>query len=208
MVDPKDQTKLTIDLAGEAAGLRRMAAAAPGQVVPNRLSTMRGAAPNTFTPDLAQPPAGWPGAPQPLPGAAGTALPAGITGATMSMVMDQLARSGITIDSSFLTQGTVAVGQTTMDAGPTGQAANAALLANGRPGSAFIRVADDTGIDVHGDSVMELTLDVTAQGGAVYEVRTATLVPAAARARAVSGSTVPVRIDPAQSSTSAIDWSG
>ena len=39
MVDPKDQTKLTIDLAGEAAGLRQMAAAAPGQVVPNRLST-------------------------------------------------------------------------------------------------------------------------------------------------------------------------
>ena len=234
MVDPRDQTKLTIDLAGEAAGMRQMAAAAvPTQVVPNTLSTMRGSAPNTFTPDLAQTQGGWAvpptasGAPvtyvmPSIPGMPGVpvaptpagvpvisaAAMGGITGATLSMVMDQLARSGITIDPSVLTQATVSVGPTTsLDAGPTGQAANAALLASGHPGSAFIRDANDTGIEVHGDSVVELTLDVSPQGGAPYEVRTATLVPAAARARAVPGSTVPVRIDASQPSTVAIDWS-
>ena len=58
----------------------------------------------------------------------------------------------------------------------------------------------------HGDSVVELTLDVTPQGGAAYEVRTAALVPAAARARALPGTTVPVRIDPAQAGSVAVDW--
>jgi hypothetical protein len=230
MVDPKDQAKLTIDLAGEAAGMRPVMAAAPGaQVVPNTLSTMQGSAPNTFTADLGPAAQGWPAMPQAtpgMPGAVGTpgavgapgvapqpgypvvtaATMGGLGGATLSLVMDQLARSGISIDPSLLTQGSVTVGQATLDASPTGQAANAALLANGRPGTAFIREASDTGIDVHGDSVVELTLDVTPQGGTPYEVRTATLVPSAARARALPGTTIPVRIDTAQPSSVAIDW--
>ncbi len=221
MVDPRDPSKLTIDLAGEAVALRQAAQAAaqaapPGQVVPNTLSTMRTATPNAFTADLA--PAapgltapGWqtpPGVPAPPSAPAGSVpISGGLPGATLGLVMDQLARSGISLDPVVLGQGSVAGGSTvTLDASPTGQAANATLLANGRPGTAFVREAHDTGIDVHGDSVVELTLDVTPQGGTAYEVRTATLVPAVARARALPGATVPVRIDPAQPASVAIDW--
>jgi hypothetical protein len=203
MVDPADQTRLTIDLAGEAAGMRQavVASGQAAQVVPNTLSTMHGSAPNTFTADPNPGAPGWPATPPVTASTMG-----GIGGATLGLVMDQLARSGISIDPDLLDGGTVSLGQATLDASPTGQGANSALLATGRPGSGFIREANDTGIDVHGDSVVELTLDVTPQGGAAYEVRTATLVPSAARARALPGTTVPVRIDASQPSTIAIDW--
>jgi hypothetical protein len=187
MVDPRDPTRLTMDLAGEAIALRQAAQAAPqamppGQVVPNTLSTMRAATPNAFTADLA-------------PAVPGLSVPGWGT------------PSGVSLDPGMLAQGSVVVGAPmTLDASPTGQAANATLLANGRPGTAFVREARDTGIDVHGDSVVELTLDVTPQGGTAYEVRTATLVPAVAGARALPGATVPVRIDPAQPASVAIDW--
>jgi len=59
---------------------------------------------------------------------------------------------------------------------------------------------------VQGDAVIELTLDVTPQDGAAYQVRTAALVPAVARARALPGATLPVRIDPTQPSNVAVDW--
>ena len=169
MVDPKDPQRLTIDLAGEAAGVRQAAAPVPpGQVVPNTLSTMREAAPNTFTPDLAPTVQAWPTIPgwsAPPGDTASPGTPAqpvvtaaamgGLTGATLGMVMEQLARSGITIDPNMLSQGALAVTQasTSIDSGPTGQSAVAALLAAGRPGSAVIREARDSGIDVHGDSV-------------------------------------------------------
>lgn len=169
MVDPADPQRLTIDLSGEAAAIRQattvtgVAQVPAAQVVPNTLSAMRSASPNTFTPDL--PP---PTPPMPAPGWQAPAI---------------------------------AVGQP-----QSGQAAQALLLATGVPGHAFVRAAADTGIVVQGDSVVELTLDVTAQGGAPYEVRTAALVPAAARSRALPGATVPVRIDPAQRGNVVVDW--
>jgi hypothetical protein len=216
LVDPRDPTKLTIDLAGEAAGMRQAMAPLvnPAQVVPNTLSTMRDTSPNTFTADP-QPAGMWPSMAQPV---AGMPLPpgvpvitapslGGVSGATLSMVMDQLARSGITIDPAVLGGGALSVTQgTSLDASPAGQAADAALLASGSPGVALIRDVVDTGIVVRGDPVVELTIDVTPQGGAVYEVHTATLVPAAARARTVPGATVPVRIDATRPTTVAIDW--
>jgi hypothetical protein len=143
---------------------------------------MRAATPNAFTADLA-------------PVVPGLSVPGWGT------------PSGISLDPGMLAPGSVVVGAPmTLEASPTGQAANATLLANGRPGTAFVLEAKDTGIAVHGDSVVELTLDVTPQGGPAYEVRTATLVPAVARARALPGATVPVRIDPAQPTSVAIDW--
>jgi hypothetical protein len=134
----------------------------------------------------------------------------GMTGATLGAVMEQLARSGISIDPNVLAQGAVTSSQssTSIGASPTGQAANAALLADGRPGTALIREARDTGIDVHGDSVVELTLDVTPEGGGSYEVRTAALVPAAAGSRALPGATIRVRIDRVQPDRVAFDWQG
>jgi hypothetical protein len=164
MVDRDDPRKLTVDLAGEGAAMRQAAAmtastaAQPAQVVPNTLSTMRGAAPNTFTPD-------------PMP-----------------------------------SEPAWQASTTTIGASPTGQAAQAQHVANGRPGSAVIREANDTGIVVHGDLVVELRIDVTPEGGAPYEVRTAALVPAAARARATPGTIVPVRIDPTQPGNVLVDW--
>lgn len=215
MVDAQDPQKLTIDLAGEAAAMRHAAAvtsaARPAQVVPNTLSTMRDASPNILTTEDAGAP-GW----QVASGAIGTppsvaqvttAGIGGLTGATLGAVMGQLQRAGITIDPAVLTQGVVTAGPpTTLDASPVGRSVQERLLADGRPGTALIREAKDTGIDVHGDSVVELTLDVTPQGGTTYEVRSASLVPASARARALPGTTLNVRIDPAQSGSVAIDW--
>ncbi len=208
MVDPKDPQKLTMDLANEAAGLRQaaMAPVAPGQVVPNTLSTMRSSAPNQFTTDLQPSPQAWPTVPGWSASPTGQMPPTGQV--ALGAVMEQLARSGITIDPAVLGAAAVNVTQSTatLDASPTGTAADAALLADGRPGTAFIREARDTGIDVHGDSVVEMTLDVTPQGGAPYEVRTAALVPAAAGSRALPGATVGVRIDQTRPDRLAFDW--
>jgi hypothetical protein len=188
MVDPKDPRKLTIDLAGEAAELRQAAVTTPSaQVVPNTLSTMRDAAPNTFTPDLQPGAPAWPG----MPGWPVTPASPGPLGMPGHAVVP-----------------TAVMGGVTLDAGPTGRTADAALLAGGRPGTAFIREARDTGIDVHGDSVVELILDVTPEGGSPYEVRTAALVPAAAGSRASPGATVPVRIDQESPDRVAFDWLG
>jgi hypothetical protein len=219
MVDPQEPTRLTIDFAGEAVVLRQADARAggvpPAQPVPNTLSTMQ-AAPNTFTSDPNPGPVtAWPAAataPAATAGAIGGLAGSigGLTGQQLDAVTAQLARFGVSIDPAVMAQGAVVVDQGTsvLDASPSGQAGAAALLASGRPGSAFIREAKDTGIDVHGDSVIELTLDVTPQGGTPYEVRTAALVPAASRARALPGTTVPVRIDPAQATNVAVDWAG
>lgn len=225
MVDPRDPTKLTIDLAGESVALRQGTSptAAAGQVVPNTLSTMRSTTPNTFTPDLPNPAPGtttpaWQSGPvlttppgvipgAPALNAAPSAMVSGLGGATLGLVVDQLARAGVSVDPAALAQGALTVGPTmTVDASPTRRAAN--LLANGRPGTALLREVKDTGVDVHGDSVIEMTLDVTPAGGPAYQVRTATLVPAAVKARALPGATVPVRIDPAQPDSVAIDWQG
>ncbi|MFN8521261.1 MAG: hypothetical protein U0667_18190 [Chloroflexota bacterium] len=217
MIDPRHPTRLTIDLSGEAVAMRQaatVAAGAPGQagsgaprpetptgqVVPNTLSTMRGAAPNTFTSDLPTST----GTPQ----AATWQMPEG-QAAALGAVMDQLARAGISIDPGVLGQAAVTVGPTTtidLRQPATGQAAQAQLLANGLPGSAFIREARDSGLVIQGDSVVELMLDVTPQGGAPYPVSTAALVPAAARARALPGATVALRIDPTQPTNVVVDW--
>lgn len=219
MVDPKDPQKLTMDLAGEGAAMRQASALTtpdqPATVVPNTLSTMRGASPNVFTAEADAGVPAWGMAPE-AGGTQGSVAPivtamgvGGLTGAALDAVTGQLQRAGIAIDHARISQATVTVGPTTtIDATAGGESAQAMLLANGRPGSAFIREAKDSGIDIHGDSVVELTLDVTPQGGAAYEARTAALVPAAARARALPGTTVPVRIDPAQPTSVAIDWRG
>ena len=95
-----------------------------------------------------------------------------------------------------------------MDAGmfdlrPGGQAV---VLPDGRPGTAVIRAVSDTGVNVRGDSLLRLTLDVQPDGGTPYPSDTGSLVPDADRARAVPGATVRVRIDQAQPTNVVIDW--
>ncbi len=212
MVDPRSPGTLTIDLGGEAAGTRQVTAisAAPSQVLPNTLSTRQGSAPNTFSSDPAGAVTAWPAMSQ----SGVTPVPSGAAQHQAGMALDQahmivglLARSGIRLDPGALAQGAMTIAPaTTIDAGQPSQGTSATLLASGRPGAAVIRDARDTGIVVHGDPVVELTLDVSPPGEAAHEVRTATLVPAAARARLLPGVTVPVRIDLAQPDRLAIDW--
>lgn len=223
MVDTRDPQRLTIDLAGQAAAMRHATAATaatttaptgarPAQVVPNTLSTMRGASPNVFTTEADAADPGWQvatgaiGTPPSVAPVVTTAGIGGLTGATLGAMMGQLRHAGVSIDPAMMAQAAATAGQTTLDASPAGRSVEETLLATGTPGTAFIREANDTGIDVHGDSVVELTLDVTPQGGAPYEVRSASLVPANARARALPGATLSVRIDPTQPDSVAIDW--
>jgi hypothetical protein len=225
LVDPANPGKLTIDMSGEAVAARQAATVAtavplqPGmRPVPNTLSTMQAAMPNTISTGAepmapAWSPSAMPAGPLPTgPLPAGTMpmtsmVTAGAIGvASMAAVTDQLARMGVRLDPSLFAQGALTLDTTTLDASPGGQAAQATLLANGQPGFAVVRDAHDTGINVHGDEVVELTLDVTPQGGTGYQVRLASLVPAAARARAVPGANVPVRIDPARPNDVVIDW--
>lgn len=160
--------------------------------VPNTLTSLAGVTPNTIAPD---PPSDAP----PLGHGHGDITAAMIGGA----LADQLAKWGVPLDPATLANAQVRVDQTSIDAS---EGAQAALLATGRPGRAFVRAATDTGVSVLGDAVMQLTLDVTPNGGATYEVRTASLVPAAARARAMPGATVIVRIDPMRPTNVAVDW--
>ena len=64
----------------------------------------------------------------------------------------------------------------------------------------------DTGVNVRGESLVRLSLDVRGPGGETYRVDTGSLVPDAARSRALPGATVPVRIDQAQPTNVVVDW--
>jgi len=48
---------------------------------------------------------------------------------------------------------------------------------------------------------------VLPEGGTGYPVQTGSLIPDAAKARAVPGATVRVRIDPTQPTSVVVDWS-
>ena len=121
----------------------------------------------------------------------------------MAAVSDQLSRMGITIDPSMLAGAQMTMDSATLDLRPGAQEQ---LLATGRPGSAVIRSLTDTGVNVRGDSLVRLTLDVTPDGGATYQAETGGLIPDAARGRAVLGATVRVRIDPVQPTNVVVDW--
>ena len=149
VVDRADPEKLTIDLSGEALAMRQTGPAAafatPGYArpVPNTLSSMQVAMPNTITgdPDPVQPT--WPVGPSTAlpsmpsgaadPGAMGATVGmSGVLGAaSMAAINDQLQRMGLHLDPSLFTQGAVTVDASTVDASPGPQAA---LLADGRPG--------------------------------------------------------------------------
>lgn len=185
MVDRANPDKLTIDLAGEASAMRRAAAAV----------------------GAADGPTGQPA--QVVPNTLSTMRPT-----TPNTFTPDLPQTAVPLTQPVpLTHPVAVLWQRPVGLAPagspaTGWAAQAQLLASGRPGSAVVREANDTGILVQGDAVVELRLDVTPEGGTPYEVRTAALVPAAARARAMPGTTVPVRIDPASPNEVVVDWLG
>ena len=219
MVDRTDPNHLTIDVAGEGAssgaGVTTASTAAqrarpvtefdatesPRQVQPNTLSTMGAIEPNTISTGRADQGTLDPGA-FPSPSIPGTP---GLDAATAAAIAKQLSRLGITVDP-----GMIAGGQMTMDGGTLDLRPDtvASVLADGIPGTAFIRGMSDTGVNVRDESLLRLTLDVKGAGGDSYQVEIGSLVPDAARSRALPGATVPVRIDPSQANNVVVDWSG
>ena len=177
MVDRADPNHLTIDVAGEGpsassgAGVTTASSAAqrarpvtefdatesPRQVQPNTLSTMGAIEPNTISTGGADQGTLDPGAlPSPsIPGAPG------LDAATAAAIAEQLSRLGITVDPAI-----IAGGQMTMDGGTLDLRPDtvASVLADGIPGTAFIRGMTDTGVNVRGESLLRLTLDVKGAG--------------------------------------------
>jgi hypothetical protein len=212
MVDPMDPKRLTLDLAGEGAAAAARAArpvtnaswSAPVQ--PNTLSTM-GGAPNTISADPSAD-AGWPVASTPLMPAAGTFS---VDPAALVALNQLLARAGISIDPDVMNGARVSTDASVVDlrsGGGDGRSSGQEhALADGLPGTAVIRAMSDTGVNVQGDSLVRLTLDVLPEGGTSYPVQTGSLVPDEARARAFPGATVRVRIDAAQPASVVVDWS-
>lgn len=211
MVDPTDPKRLTLDLAGEAATAAARTARPvttagwSTPVQPNTLSTMGGVAPNTIsaeTPDGV----GWPAGPTPLVPAAGAMT---LDPAALVAINQLLARAGISIDPGVVTGAQVSTDASVVDLRSGGDArfrAQEQALPDGRPGTAVIRAMNDTGVNVQGDSLFRLTLDVLPEGGVGYPVQTGSLIPDAARAGAFPGATVRVRIDPSQPANVVVDW--
>jgi hypothetical protein len=81
------------------------------------------------------------------------------------------------------------------------------LRTSGIPGRALIRSAQDTGVNVRGDEVLMLQLEVSPSGGASYPVTTTAMLAPASTGRAVAGASVAVYIDRANPQAVAIDWS-
>ena len=206
MVDGADPRRLTLDLAGEGAAAAAHAgrpatnASWSAPVQPNTLSTMGGVAPNTISTDA---PDGvtWPASSTPLAPAAG-----GVTldPAALMAINQLLSRAGISIDPAVVSGAQVPTDVGMVDLGSSGQVHP---LPDARPGTAVIRAMADTGVNVQGDSLFRLTLDVLPEGGTGYPVQTGSLIPDAAKARAYPGAAVRVRIDPAQPASVVVDWS-
>ncbi len=205
MVDPVNPGSLVIDLVGEGRAAGATAArpvggvpaggGATATVMPNTLSSMGGVVPNTIDT--------YPPARGDLPAGATYPSAPGLDAASIAAVSDQLSRMGITIDPNMLAGAQLTMDSTTLDLRPGVQEQ---VLATGRPGSAVIRSLADTGVNVRGDSLVRLTLDVTPDGGTPYQAEAGGLIPDTARDRAVPGATLRVRIDPAQPTNVVIDW--
>jgi hypothetical protein len=196
-VDPSDPEKLTLDWSGSSvmgiAGVQAPTAWAPGPtaapVRPDTLSTMGPTIPNTLQApddDLAAP------SMPPMPR---------WTGGDMNALLQQLTGLGISIPGGPASV-TVMPGAT-IDLSP---GATQTPQSTVTPGRAVVRSAMDTGVVVRGDPLFQLTLDVTPPSGATYPVSTASLVPPAARARLAPGTSVPVRIDPANQNSVVVEW--
>jgi hypothetical protein len=80
------------------------------------------------------------------------------------------------------------------------------LRTTGIPGRALLRTVQDTGVNVRGDEVLMLQLEVSPSGGASYPVTTTAMLPPASMGRAIAGRSVAVYIDRTNPQAVAIDW--
>jgi hypothetical protein len=74
------------------------------------------------------------------------------------------------------------------------------LLAEGLTGNATIVSADDTGERLHGNSVLDLKLAITPDGGDAYTTDLRYIIAGGDMSGYAPGSSYPVRIDPADRS--------
>jgi hypothetical protein len=203
----------------------------PGAPLPNTLSSMPGAAPNTLSGPVI-PGAGASAAPGSsggigfalpvgLAAAAGgvgggtgsglvTGMPAGIGamsalgGINMQALMQQLGAAGVTFTGGMQV---VNGGTTVVDARPNDMAAYIGYLrTNGHAGKALVRTANDMGIAIHGNELVMLQVEVQPDTGASYPAQIAALVPPSDSGKAVVGAELPVFIDRSNPQAIAIDW--
>jgi hypothetical protein len=81
------------------------------------------------------------------------------------------------------------------------------LLATGIPGQATVSSVVDTGVAVQGKRVMVIDLVVNAGGKPPQTAKHSAMVPEASAAKVVAGATLPVKVNGANPSEFAIDWS-
>lgn len=75
------------------------------------------------------------------------------------------------------------------------------VLSIGSPGSATIRSHVDTGEQVAGNPVWMLDLEISPEGGAAYTVQKREIISSVAMSGYADGTTMPCRIDPADTNT-------
>jgi len=81
-----------------------------------------------------------------------------------------------------------------------------ALLSSGTPGKATIKNFTDTGTLVNFNPQVVLDLEVAIEGKTPYEAQLTTSVPQVYLGRLQPGGSIGVKVDPADPSSIAIDW--
>ncbi len=81
-----------------------------------------------------------------------------------------------------------------------------ALLSSGTPGNATIKNFTDTGTLVNFNPQVVLDLEVAIEGKTPYEAQLTTSVPQVYLGRLQPGGSIGVKVDPADPSSIAIDW--
>ena len=86
--------------------------------------------------------------------------------------------------------------------------AEAQLLQTGTPGQATIKAANDTGQFINMQAVINFDLEVSVGGGAPYAVTHRSMLPPTMAAMTQPGTTLQVKVDPADPNRMTIDWAG
>src|SRR5215210_1263208 len=76
----------------------------------------------------------------------------------------------------------------------------------GLPGHALVHSATDTGVTVNGNPRVRLELEVEVPGRSPYRVSRSVTVPRLAVGAVTAGGSLPVRVDPQDPESLAVDW--
>jgi hypothetical protein len=216
-VDPTNPNKLAIDWGGVTAGRATMAADAGAGIGPAAMGWSESVTPNrppqpntlsAMPPQSVAPPAPAANTLSSVP-ALGQSLPPGAAGgvgfaAPFAAPSAAPSAAPVYATPTYATAAFAAPSASTPTDGMTAYLAY--LRTSGIPGRGLIRSAQDTGVNVRGDQVLMLQLDVSPSGGNSYPVTTTAMLPPATIGRAVAGRSVAVYIDRSNPQAVAIDW--